>query len=365
MDRESGDSEGIIDDEDDFSDGLILLEELMSRFGLGDREDSVDDGMESAVLKLRHNVVLESAGDGDFFLQGAAAEDRPDDPKALSKEPAERNLGVGSAEQADDDETTLFFEQVKVSRKVISPDRIEDDIDALVAGEVIDGAGKVEEFAVNGEVDAEFVQELKFGAACGSDDGRVEGLAELHGGGADPGGGGVNQDRFTRLVLGFQKDVQKGSVEDFRNGCSFGQGERGRDGKEKGGRGGDELGVAPAGEENGGSISRCPVLNALSDGVNHPGGLEAQKWARTSGRRVEPSSLKEVGAVAGRGVDFQANFFGTGERCGGFLPEKRTFFGINMNGFHRKSPVVRAEKLVSVERAVEGVIATAEVVNKD
>lgn len=174
----------------------------------------------------------------------------------------------------------------------LSRQGVEDDVDALPAGEVADVLGEVQVAGVQDVADAEHAQQVAFGrGAGGGDDVGAAGPGELEGGEADAAGGTVDKDGLagleTREAL---ESVVDGEV-DHRQGGGFGERHAVGDGSHEAGVDG-HVGAEATGRERVDAVAWCQVGDIGADCGDRAGAFKAQ------GRPIWQRGLRARGQEA-------------------------------------------------------------------
>ena len=83
---------------------------------------------------------------------------------------------------------------------------------------------------------------------------------------------------------------------------------------------GDELRVAPAGQQSADLLPDGPLVDPVADLGDGPGHLEPEDLAGSRRRRIVACGLQQVGAVDPRRTDLDEHFTVVGCDVGDFLP---------------------------------------------
>ena len=157
--------------EDDLAEMLVLFHHPVGVDDLVDREDLFDDRHDAAVGKFREGGPGELGDDLAFVRDRPGAQDRADDLLALDHHQGEVEFGLDAADDADTDQAPGIAEGVHVRRQILGADVVEDDIDPLLGGELLDRLGEVGGGGeVDDQIDAERLDPLDLARMGGDDD---------------------------------------------------------------------------------------------------------------------------------------------------------------------------------------------------
>jgi len=148
----------------------------------------------------------------------------------------------------------------------------------------------------------------------------------LDGGGADAGGGRVDEDRLAELKAELGEEGVVGGDEDLWEGGGLDPIE-GIGHLREGALGGeDELGLGAAAGDAEDAAAGLPPEDGGADGDDLAGELEAGDIAGSAGRRrVMAAALEDIGAIEAGGVDADEDLVSPGEGGVGELADGENF----------------------------------------
>jgi predicted Ser/Thr protein kinase len=269
---------------------------------LGHRQHLVDDGAEAAGGEEGEDVADERLHQRGAFFEAAAAHDGAADGDALAEEQGEVEVGADAAEQADHHDGAERGDGAEVFFEVAGADEVEDDFGAA-GGEREDGVGEARGVDDDAVIEAEGAAALELvGRARGADGGGAGGANELHGGGADAAGDGVDEDRLAEPQVALRDQRVVGGEKGLGDGGGFFEREIGGD------RDGLALveenvcGHGAAADDGHDAIAGRERGDAGADGGHGAGELEAGDVGGDACRRgVEAHALEDIGAVQAGG----------------------------------------------------------------
>src|SRR5262245_57911154 len=116
--------------QNDLAEVVALLEQLVRRLGLPERQHAIDDGMNRAALEIGAEAREEARDDPGLLLDGAPAQRRADDREPLRDDGAEVDLRARSAHQPDQHEPASEAKALEVLLEIRRADRVEHGVDS-------------------------------------------------------------------------------------------------------------------------------------------------------------------------------------------------------------------------------------------
>ena len=194
---------------------------------------------------------------------------------------------------------------------------IQDQVDAAAVGGLLDDGGEVLARVVDHVRGAELEYPLPLAGRCGDVDLclRRQQRAQVECRRVDATAAAMKQGPLAVTQAADREDVQvRGDVGLADAGSLFeARGLGNREGVA--GVGGGILGVAAAGHQAHDAVAYPPAVNALAVLCDRAGHLEAEDLGLAGWGRVVALALDDVGAVDGRGRDFDEELAGSGRRA--------------------------------------------------
>src|SRR2546423_5019419 len=222
---------------------------------------------------------------------------------------------TGQVGEAVGDELPDRAQQSQAALPVAATERVEDEVDALAAGQVQD-PGDVVLGAVVDRVRAALLPEnVVLGGGCGTEGHHPRyRAAQLQHRDADTAGGHVHEDPLTGAhVRHAEQHVEGGEVVD-RDGGRLGEAQRFGQFDDLGGRGAHQFGVAAEAHQGDYPPTHGVTVQAGADGGHHARHLVAHHAGRFPRVGVEPLPRHDLGEVEPGGVYADAHLASTGYR---------------------------------------------------
>ena len=192
--------------------------------GFGKGEGGVDHGVAEALIEQGPDLVLQRLGDVGFFLAAAGAQGGAGEGQALAHDGHGVEFDAAAFEEGDLYQSAFNGEGFDVAGDVVAADHVEDDVDAVAVGGLLEHLDEVFFVVVDYPVRTGTPAGIGFFAAA---DRRVdtgaELLGELDGGQADAAGAAVYQEGFAGLQGTALEHVAPHGEVGFRQGGRFQQ----------------------------------------------------------------------------------------------------------------------------------------------
>jgi len=141
---------------------LALLHLAVSIADLDEGENLVDNHLDLTRFEKRPDAVTKALGDRGLLFNGPGAQSRAGDrePSHHHRQKVEfRNLAA--PQKRDLNQPALEGEQPDVPWQVVASDHVEDNIDSMLAGMVLDLSDEVPGSVVDGQIRPQFSAELR------------------------------------------------------------------------------------------------------------------------------------------------------------------------------------------------------------
>jgi hypothetical protein len=155
--------------------------------------------------------------DRDLLLERAGAQRRPRDGRTLGQEHPDVDVRGPSAHESDLDDPASDHDGPDVPVHVVAADHVEHHVDPRAVGESLDRGHEVLGPVVDGEICAEGTAGGQLPGRRGDGDPGADRLRDLDGGGADPGGAGVDECGPSRRQPSLRHEGVVGRDEDLRD----------------------------------------------------------------------------------------------------------------------------------------------------
>src|SRR5262245_50171324 len=261
----------------------------------------VDNRFDDALFEERPDFPTERRGNLPFFSGAARTKRRPGNRETTTKDAPEVDGGRVATHEANDDQTAVDGKRGEIAGNVVAADDIENQIDTLAAGQLLDDVDEI----VRAIVDCALGAELFAGAALlvgarGRKHPRAACDRELDRGRADAARSAVEQCRFAGAEPSAVEDIRPDGEERFGNRGSRNEVHPSRNWQALDRRSRAERRVAAARHQRANPIADVPLADAAAEHVDHSGNLEARQIAGAGRRRVRTPTLQNVRTVDAR-----------------------------------------------------------------
>jgi len=303
--------------DDDLAEMTILFHHPVRFDDFVQGKDLFNDRHDSPVGKLRQSRPGELGDYVGLVLDRTGAEHRADDLLPLDHHQGKIELRLDAADDADDHQPAGIAEGVHIRRQVLGADMVENDVDTLLGGKLLDRLGEVGRLLeVDHQIDPHPLDPLQLVGRGGDDQFRIrhQRLAELHPGHVDAAAAPMNDGRVVVLEAADHEQVEEGGDIGLTDAGRLLEAHARRNRHQVAGVGNGIFGIGAAADQSHHPVADLPAADAIAKLCHGPGYFQPEN-GRIAGRRgIVAHPLHEIGAVYRGGMHLDKNLSRTGSR---------------------------------------------------